>query len=134
MTISMAAIILRFKSSGNAIFGGVGYGEAMSDPVAVFSSRLEAELARARLEVEGIPSYLLTDDAGGWEPQLDIRGVRLMVAEQDRAPALEVLDLPEQAIGASAPNLDSDRWYRISAWVIGAIIVFGAIQTLRAIF
>lgn len=106
----------------------------MSDPVAVFSSRLEAELARARLEVEGIPSYLLTDDAGGWEPQLDIRGVRLMVADQDRAPALEVLDLPEQEIDVSAANPDSDRWYRISAWAIVAIIVFGAIQTLRAIF
>ena len=105
----------------------------MSDPVAVFSSRLEAELARARLDVEGIPSYLLTDDAGGWEPQLDIRGVRLMVADKDRGPALEVLELPEPEVDTPAPRPDSDSWYRISAWVIVAIIVFGAIQALRAI-
>ncbi len=106
----------------------------MTDPLAIFSSRLEAELARARLDLEGIPSYLLTDDAGGWEPQLDIRGVRLMVADKDRAPALEVLELPEPEFEEPAPKADSDSWYRTSAWVIVAIIVFGAIQTLRAIF
>jgi hypothetical protein len=106
----------------------------MSEPLAIFSSRMEGELARARLDVEGIPSYLLTDDAGGWEPQLDIRGVRLMVSDKDRAPALEVLDLPEPPPVSLAPNPDADRWYRTSAWVLVAIIVFGAFQALRAVF
>ena len=66
----------------------------MSRPVAIFTSRTEAELAKARLELEGIPAHILTDDAGGWEPQFGLsRGVRLMVADHDAASAAEVLDL-----------------------------------------
>ena len=106
----------------------------MSEPVAIFSSRLEAELARARLDVEGIPAIILADDAGGWEPQLDIRGVRLVVADKDRTPALEVLDLPDDGTEPPTPNADADRWYRISAVVILAILAFGAVQLLRIVF
>lgn len=95
---------------------------------------MEAELARARLDVEGIPAIILADDAGGWEPQLDIRGVRLVVADKDRAPALEVLDLPEDGAEPLTPNADDDRWYRISAVAIIAILVFGALQLLRIVF
>ena len=82
----------------------------MSRPVAVFTSRTEAELAKARLELEGIPAHILADDAGGWEPQFGLsRGVRLMVADHDAAIAAEVLDLPEYVPDPVRPGARGPR-------------------------
>lgn len=99
----------------------------MSLPVAVFTSRTEAELARARLGLEGIPSHILADDAGGWEPQFGLsRGVRLMVADDDLTRAAEVLDLPEHVPDPiRPPSPEFDRVYRYAAWAIIAFVVFG---------
>lgn len=107
----------------------------MSRPVAVFGSRTEAELARARLDLEGIPAHILTDDAGGWEPQFGLsRGVRLMVADVDIDRATELLDLPEHIPDpVSPPSREFDRLYRYAAWVILGFVVFGLIQALRVL-
>ncbi len=57
-----------------------------------FPSEVEAEMARSVLECEGVPALVLSDDAGGMEPQLQwIRGVRLMVRESDVSRAREIL-------------------------------------------
>ncbi len=107
----------------------------MSRPVAVFSSRTEAELARARLDLEGIPANILADDAGGWEPQFGLsRGIRLMVADRDHDRALEVLDLPDHLPPPDRPpNPEADRLYRYAAWAMLALIALGLVQIARAI-
>jgi hypothetical protein len=108
----------------------------MSRPVAVFTSRTEAELARARLDLEGIPAHILTDDAGGWEPQFGLsRGVRLLVADRDHQRATELLDLPEYLPDpVQPPSREFDRLYRYAAWAMIAIVVFGLVQAFRAVF
>jgi hypothetical protein len=50
-------------------------------------------MARSLLECEGIPALIMSDDAGGTEPQFQfIRGVRLMVLQRDVERAREILD------------------------------------------
>ena len=57
-----------------------------------FSSRLEAEVARASLAGEGVDSVLSADDLGGLHPQLGLTsGVRLMVREDDLPLARRIL-------------------------------------------
>lgn len=58
---------------------------------AVFATRPEAELARARLEAAGIPATVHGDDAGGLYPNLSTSGVRVMVSEPDVADAKAIL-------------------------------------------
>lgn len=60
--------------------------------VATFVSRPEAELARARLEAEGIEAAVWSDDAAGLHPQLTVvEGVRLVVRNQDEDLARMIL-------------------------------------------
>lgn len=108
----------------------------MSRPVAVFTSRTEAELARARLDLEGIPAHILADDAGGWEPQFGLSlGVRLIVADHDLARAADVLDLPEHVPDPiRPPSREFDRLYRYAAWAMIAFVLFGLIQAFRLVF
>jgi hypothetical protein len=60
-------------------------------PVAVYSSRAEAELARALLEQAGIPAVIEADDAGGMYPSMATLGVRLCVSPGDVEEAEAVL-------------------------------------------
>lgn len=50
-----------------------------------FSSRMEAELARAMLDEHGVDARVDADDAGGQHPELSLLtgGVRLLVASGD---------------------------------------------------
>lgn len=59
--------------------------------VATYSTRPQAELARARLEAEGIRAAVLSDDAGGLYPNLSPGGVRVAVAEEDEEAARAIL-------------------------------------------
>lgn len=60
--------------------------------VARYSSRMEAEMAVARLEADGIEAVTSVDDGGGAIPALDLTaGVRVLVAAPDEARALESL-------------------------------------------
>lgn len=61
--------------------------------LATYGSRPEAEVVVALLRSEGIEAIVLTDSAGGFEPQLDmIRGVRVLVAEEDLSAAREIVE------------------------------------------
>jgi hypothetical protein len=61
--------------------------------IRTFPSTLEAELAQAALEANGIPSALMSDDAGGMMPWLHIlHPVRVVVREQDVPEAVRVLE------------------------------------------
>ncbi len=68
-----------------------------SGVVAVFQTRIEAEIARARLEALGIPAWIDADDAGGLYPQFQFRGVRLVVDAGDREAAERILAQSEPA-------------------------------------
>lgn len=94
----------------------------MKRPVAVFSSRTEADIARARLASEGIEAMVVTDSAGGWEPQLDaIRGVRVVVDETDAEEAIEILGVTAH-LAEDAPAA-----YPSWAYVTAGVIVCGLV-------
>jgi putative signal transducing protein len=58
-----------------------------------FTTEVEAELARAILESNGIAAAVLRDDAGGMLPAMSVlSAVRLVVATADAEVAREVLD------------------------------------------
>jgi hypothetical protein len=59
-------------------------------PVGTYPTRTDAELAQATLEAAGIPSVIVSDDAGGAYPFDLSGGAQLLVAEADaeRARAL----------------------------------------------
>jgi Putative prokaryotic signal transducing protein len=57
-----------------------------------FSTLTEANLVKARLESEGIDALVQSDDLGSMmESMITIRGVRVLVREEDRAAAMELL-------------------------------------------
>ncbi len=69
-----------------------------------FSNRIEAEMAAGLLESEGVEAVVRADDAGGAYPMLQfVRGVRLMVAQEDEARAREIL-----AAMAAPPDPESE--------------------------
>lgn len=69
-------------------------------PVEVSSvgSRLEAELIAGLLRSNGLSASVVTDDAGGFEPEWEASGARVLVAASDAESARAVL--AEQAPGA----------------------------------
>ncbi|HET6268303.1 MAG TPA: hypothetical protein VFG11_11345 [Acidobacteriota bacterium] len=61
-----------------------------------YSSLVEAELAKTKLDSFGIDSYITKDDAGGMNPMLQFsRGVRIFVAKSSRDDAAQALELEE---------------------------------------
>jgi len=60
-------------------------------PVAVVTSRTEAELIAGLLRSNGVRADVSADDAGGQDPQLQMLGVRVLVAAADEALARRLL-------------------------------------------
>jgi hypothetical protein len=60
-------------------------------PVAIVASRTEAELIVGLLRSYGLRAAVAADDAGGQEPQLQLQGVRVLVAPDDEASARQLL-------------------------------------------
>ena len=60
-------------------------------PVAVVTSRTEAELIVGMLRSHGLRAAVAADDAGGQYPQLQLDGVRVLVAPSDEAEARRLL-------------------------------------------
>jgi hypothetical protein len=65
--------------------------------VAVVSSRTEAELIVGMLRSHGLRAALAADDAGGQEPQLQLEGVRVLVAPSDETSARRLLAADDTA-------------------------------------
>ena len=59
--------------------------------VAVVASRTEAELIVGLLRSHGVPAAVSADDAGGQYPQMQMDGVRVLVAPADEASARRLL-------------------------------------------
>ena len=60
-------------------------------PVAVVASRTEAELIVGMPRSNGLRAVVSADDAGGVEPQLQLQGVRVLVAASDEAAARQLI-------------------------------------------
>jgi hypothetical protein len=65
--------------------------ESPTVTVAVVTSRTEAELIVGLLRSHGLQAASTADDAGGQEPQLQLQGVRVLVAPSDEASARRLL-------------------------------------------
>jgi len=62
----------------------------------IFTSKIEAEIAKGFLQTNGIESFIFADDAGNMYPAQDlVYGVSLMVNKKDFASAKELLDALE---------------------------------------
>jgi hypothetical protein len=74
-----------------------------------FSTRLEAEMAAGLLEAEGIQAFVSADDAGGAYPPLQyVRGVRLIVFQEDEIRAREILADWRQAQSQDAEEVTGE--------------------------
>ena len=83
-------------------------GEVASVTVAQVPSRAEADLIAGLLTSNGVRSVISADDAGGQQPQLQIDGVRVLVARSDEAAARQIL-ADAQADAAEDANDDADE-------------------------
>lgn len=66
--------------------------------IADFGSPIQAQLAKARLEAEGIPAFLLDENAIAVNPFYSpaLGGVKLAVPKGDARRAREILGLAEE--------------------------------------
>jgi len=71
--------------------------ESVTVPVAVVASRTEADLIVGMLRSNGLRAAVSADDAGGQDPQLQLQGVRVLVARSDEAEARRLLADAEAA-------------------------------------
>jgi hypothetical protein len=63
--------------------------------IRTFANEVEAHVAQAVLDANGIDSNLIRDDAGGMMPWLQwLHPIRLVVRETDSIEAVELLDSP----------------------------------------
>jgi hypothetical protein len=60
---------------------------------------MEPELIAGLLRSNGVDAAVSADDAGGQEPQLQLQGVRVLVASTDEAAARELLAAVEGTAG-----------------------------------
>jgi hypothetical protein len=67
--------------------------------VAVVTSRIEAQLIVGMLRSHGLRAAVAADDAGGQEPQLQMQGVRVLVAPSDESLARRLLNAADDAAG-----------------------------------
>jgi hypothetical protein len=65
--------------------------EGATVPVTVVASRTEAELIVGMLRNNDLTAAVSADDAGGQEPELQLQGVRVLVAPADEAAARRLL-------------------------------------------
>ena len=76
--------------------------DGMTVPVAVVASRAEADLIVGLLRSNGLRAVVSADDAGGQDPQLQLQGVRVLVAPADETAARRLL--------ADAETADPQGW------------------------
>lgn len=79
-------------------------------PVAVVTSRTEAELIVGMLRSYGLPATVSADDAGGQNPALQAQGVRVLVARSDEATARQLLaDADDGLLGTGMGQDEEDQ-------------------------
>lgn len=87
--------------------------EGATVPVAVVTSRTEAELVVGMLRNHDLTAAVSADDAGGQEPQLQVQGVRVLVAPSDEAAARRLLaaanDTPRRPVNPNSGTRHAPR-------------------------
>jgi len=64
--------------------------------IATYANEIPAEMARARLESNGIYAFVSKDDCGGMRPYMQLAtGIRLMLQKGDAEAAAAILRAPE---------------------------------------
>jgi hypothetical protein len=67
----------------------------LNSVIRTFANEVEAHVAQAVLDANGIDSFLIRDDAGGMMPWLQwLHPIRLVVREEDSVEALDLLNSP----------------------------------------
>jgi hypothetical protein len=84
-------------------------------PVAVVTSRIEAELIVGMLRDHGLAAAVSADDAGGQEPALQMQGVRVLVASADEAAARQLLG------AAAGPPSKTGQPNAFQRWISGLL-------------
>lgn len=72
--------------------------------VATYLTGFDADLARTALEAAGVDCMVRADDCGGLRPHLWMGGVELLVRDEDRERAEEVLGSIADERDAAAPR------------------------------
>ena len=98
-----------------------------------FSSRSEAQVARAMLSEHGIEAAVDADDAAGLHPELSLAtgGITLTVALEDVGEARELLDDVEA--GGATGDLHGHRarpWILLVAAVLAAVVIVMALSDI----
>jgi hypothetical protein len=78
---------------------GVEIVDGATVSVAVVDSRTEAELIVGMLRSHGVSAAVSADDAGGQYPQMQMDGVRVLVAVADEATARRLLAAADDIAG-----------------------------------
>ena len=68
--------------------------------VAIVGSRTEAELLAGMLRSHGLTAAVSADDGGGQYPQMQLDGVRVLVAPSDEASAHRLLAAADDTGGS----------------------------------
>ena len=98
-----------------------------------FSSRAEAQVARAMLSEHGIEATVVVDDVAGLHPELSLAtgGLSLEVIPDDADEARELLaDVPR---GDQAPSHRPRLRRRLVTWLMLAMAVLLAIAVVTAV-
>jgi hypothetical protein len=91
-------VTMRLTGHGYRFNGPSGMERQMAElntVIRTFANEVEAHVAQAVLDANGIDSNLIRDDAGGMMPWLQwLHPIRLVVREVDSIEAVELLDSP----------------------------------------
>ena len=71
--------------------------DGLTVTLTVVTSRTEAELIAGLLRSNGLRAAVSADDAGEQDPQLQLEGVRVLVAPSDEAAARQILAAAQAA-------------------------------------
>lgn len=108
----------------------------MLKTLTTFSSEIEAEILKSKLESAGIESFIFKDDCGGMRPHLQLTdGVRLKVSDVDLETAQNIMQLErDKEQLTQEENIDSDKnisilLHRARGWIlVGFAIIPGWIS------
>ncbi len=86
------------------------FNDVATVPVAVVSSRTEAELIAGMLRSQRLTVAVSADDAGGQEPELQAQGVRVLVPPADEALARQLLSAADDTPSVPGSPNALQRW------------------------
>ena len=78
--------------------------------IAIVSSRVEAELMAGMLRAHGVNAIVSADDLGGVDMALQMQGVRVLVSEEDKSAARQLLNQDEPLVPTPTTLNGFQRW------------------------